>query len=220
MKISKETINVLKNFATISNNLRIYPGNVLATLSPQTNIFAKCEVPDTFPVDASIYNLNSLLELLSMYDDQEIEFGDKQLSISKDGGKFDYTYADPSVIIAPPAGKTIELDSHYTFNLTATDIIMINKAAGITGAEQISLIAKDGKVSLVVGDKANSMKHAKDLGATDLTFTALLDVGNFRVTPEAYTVTLSQKKFLHFKSAAANVPEYWLALDPKSVIPE
>jgi hypothetical protein len=64
------------------------------------------------------------------------------------------------------------------------------------------------------------MKHAKDLGTSDLTFTALLDVGNFRVTPEAYTVTLSKQKFLHFKSEAANVPEYWLALDPKSVIPE
>jgi hypothetical protein len=218
MKISKETINVLKNFASISNNLRIYPGNVLATLSPQTNIFAKCEVPDVFPTDASIYNLNSLLELLSMYENQEVEFGSKSLVIKKDNDEFEFTYADPSVIIAPPAGKTIELDTHYQFALTATDVILINKAAGITGAEQITIVAKDGKAVLTVGDKANSMKHVKSLGATDLVFTALLDVGNFRVTPEAYTVTLSQKKFLHFKSEATTVPEYWLALDPKSVI--
>ena len=218
MRISKETINVLKNFASISNNLRIYPGNVLATLSPQTNIFAKCEVPDVFPADASIYNLNSLLELLSMYENQEVEFGTKSLIIKKDNDEFEFTYADPSVIIAPPAGKTIELDTHYQFALAATDVILINKAAGITGAEQITIVAKDGKAVLTVGDKAASMKHVKSLGATDLTFTAMLDVGLFRVTPEAYTVTLSKMKFLHFKSEAANVPEYWLALDPKSVI--
>ena len=63
MKISKEAINILKNYATISNNLRIYPGNELATLSPQQSIFARATVPDTFPVEVCVYNLNSLLEL-------------------------------------------------------------------------------------------------------------------------------------------------------------
>ena len=218
MKISKETINVLKNYATISNNLRIYPGNVLTTLSPQQNIFAKCEVTDVFPKEANIYNLNTLLELISVYDDQEIEFGDNSLSISKGSDTFDYTYADPSVMIAPPAGKSIELDNHFQFKMTSADIIMINKAAGITGAEQINIVAANGKAVLTVGDKAKSMKHTKTLGTTDLVFDVKLDVPNFRVTPEEYTVTLSKKKFLHFKSETAGVPQYWLALDPKSVV--
>ena len=218
MKISKDTINVLKNYATISNNLRIYPGNVLTTLSPQQNIFARCEVTDNFPKEANIYNLNTLLELISVYDDQEIEFGDKSLSVTNGSDTFDYTYADASVMIAPPAGKTIDLDNHFEFTLTAADIIMINKAAGITGAEQITIVTNNGKAVLSVGDKAKSMKHTKVLGATDLTFTVMLDVPNFRVTPETYTVTLSKKKFLHFKSETAGVPEYWLALDPKSTI--
>ena len=218
MKISKEAINVLKNYATISNNLRIYPGNVLATISPQPNIFAKVTVPDTFPVDASIYNLNSFLELLSFYDDQEVEFSEKSLAIRKGEEKFEFTYADPSVIIAPPEGKSINVDNHYQFTLTASDIAQIKKAIGITAAEQIKIEAKDGKAVLIVGDKTNSMKHSKVIGDCDKTFTALLDSQNLVVMPETYTVTLSQLKFLHFKSEAANVPEYWLALDPKSVV--
>lgn len=218
MKISKEAIGILKNYATISNNLRIYPGSELVTVSPQTNIFAKATVADAFPVEANIYNLNSLLELLSIYDDQEVEFGDKSLKISRGSDSFEFTYADPKVIIAPPAGKTINIDNYYQFNLTAADIIMITKAAGITGAEQIKIEGKAGKATLTVGDKANSMKHTRVLGDTDKTFTALLDVPNLRVIPEAYAVTLSAQKFLHFKSEAATVPEYWLALDPKSVI--
>lgn len=218
MKISKETINVLTNFAAINNNLRIYPGNVLATISPQPSIFARVTVPDTFPVDACIYNLNSLLELVSMYSDQEIDFGDKSLTISKGSEKFEFTYADPSVTIAPPQGKSIEVDNHYQFTLTAADIVMIKKSAGITAAEQIKIEAKDGKAVLIVGDKTNSMKQSKVIGDCDKTFTALLDTQNLVIMPETYTVTLSAKKFLHFKSEAANVPEYWLALDPKSVI--
>ena len=218
MKISKEAINVLKNYATISNNLRIYPGNVLSTISPQPNIFAKVTVPDIFPKDACIYNLNSFLELLSFYDDQEVDFGDNSLTISKGNEKFEFTYADPSVIIAPPEGKSIAVDSHYQFTLTAADIGQIKKAIGITAAEQVKIEAKDGKATLIVGDKTNSMKHSKVIGDCDKTFTALLDSQNLVVLPETYTVTLSSLKFLHFKSEAATVPEYWLALDPKSVV--
>lgn len=198
MKISKETIAILKNFATISNNLRIYPGNVLSTLSPQTSIFAKATVADNFPVDACIYNLNSLLELFSYMGDQEVDFGDKSLTIKSNGYSFEYRYADPNVIIAPPAGKTIELDNHFQFTLTADDINAINKAAGITAAENIVFEAKDGNFSINVADKAGSMKQSRVLGSTDLTFTAILSTENLRVLPDTYTVTLSKMKFLHF----------------------
>jgi hypothetical protein len=218
MKISKEAISVLKNFATISNNLRIYPGNELATLSPQQSIFARATVPDTFPVEVCVYNLNSLLELLSYMGDQEVEFGEKSLIIKNNGSTFEYRYADPSVIIAPPAGKNIDLDNHYEFTLTAEDVNMINKAAAITAAEAIVFEAKDGVFKVHIGDKANSMKQSKVLGQTELTFNAVLATENLRVLPEAYTVTLSKKKFLHFKSENKEVPQYWLALDPTSVI--
>lgn len=219
MKISKETINILKNFATISNNLRIYPGNELTTLSPQQNIFAKATVPDTFPVEVCVYNLNSLLELFSYMTEQEVDFGADCLKINSNNSTFEYRYADPSVIIAPPAGKSIELDSHYEFVLTAADVNLINKAIGITAAEHIVISTNDaGQVILQVGDKANSMKQTKVLGTAPVQFTAKLGVENFRVLPETYTVTLSKKKFLHFKSENKEVPQYWLALDPASVI--
>jgi hypothetical protein len=218
MKISKESINVLKNFATISNNLRIYPGNELATLSPQQSIFAKATVPDIFPVEVCVYNLNSLLELLSYMGDQEVEFGEKSLIIKSNGSTFEYRYADPSVIIAPPAGKSIDLDNHFEFTLTAEDVNMINKAAAITAAEAIIFEAKDGTFKVHIGDKAASMKQSKVLGQTDLTFNAVLATENLRVLPDAYTVTLSKKKFLQFKSENKEVPQYWLALDPTSVV--
>jgi hypothetical protein len=218
MKISKEALSILKNYATISNNLRIYPGSELSTLSPQQNIFAKATVPDVFPVEVCVYNLNSLLELFSYMSDSEVEFGATSLTISNNGSTFEYRYADPSVIIAPPAGKNIELDNHFQFNLTVDDINMINKAAGITAAEHIIFQGADGNLTVTVGDKTDSMKQSKVLAPCDKTFKVLLATENLRVVPDNYTVTLSTKKFLHFKSAQTTTPEYWLALDPASEI--
>jgi hypothetical protein len=151
-------------------------------------------------------------------EDQEVEFGEKSLKITNNGSTFEYRYADPSVIIAPPAGKTIELDTHYQFVLTAADILMINKAAGISNAETITLKADGTKATLEVSNKTRNVTWSKTLGETALTFDAILDVQNFRVLADTYAVTVSKKKFLHFKSENVEVPQYWLALDPKSVI--
>jgi hypothetical protein len=218
MKISKDTINILKNFATISNNLRIYPGNELATLSPQQNIFARVTVAEQFPTDVCIYELNSFLDLLSYMENQDVEFGEKSLTITNNGSTFEYRYADPSVIISPPAGKNIELDSFYQFTLTEADVNLISKAIGITAADHVVFEGKNGQATLTIVNDKKGMGQSKIIGQTDLTFKALLNVGTFQIIPSTYTVTLSKLKFLHFKSENAQMPQYWLALDPESKV--
>jgi len=44
MKLSNETVSVLKNFSTINQNLVIKSGNKIATMSAMKNIVAKAEV--------------------------------------------------------------------------------------------------------------------------------------------------------------------------------
>lgn len=219
MKISTDTIKVLQNYAGINNNLRIRPGKELTTISPQKNIFAKTQVTDTFPVDCCIYELNSLLSLLSLMEDQDIDFGDKSLKISKDGGEFEFFYADESVIIAPEAGKSIAVDQHYQFKVSSADVLMLNKAAAIVGAKFISVVSKAGKTTLSVGDPktASSNSYKRTLESTEHEFNCRLAVENFKVVPDAYTVTVSKKKFFHFKHDTKSL-EYWLAMEPDSVV--
>jgi hypothetical protein len=120
--------------------------------------------------------------------------------------------------MAPPAGKSIDLDTFYQFTLNAADVALITKAAAISAAEQIIFKAENGKVVLHVGNQARSLTQSKVIGETDLTFNAILSVDNFKIIPDTYTVTLSKKKFLHFKSANTQTPQYWLALDPTSAV--
>jgi len=219
MKISTDTIKVLQNFATINSNIRIRPGSEISTIGPQKNIFAKATVAETFPKDFCIYDLNSLLSLLTLMEDQDIDFGDASLKISKDGGEFEYFYADESVIIAPEAGKSIAVDNHFQFKMTANDVQMLNKAAAIVGAKFISVVSSKGKVTLSVGDPktASSNSYKRTIGDFDSDFNCRLAVENFKVVPEAYAVTVSKKKFFHFKHETKPL-EYWLAMEPDSVV--
>ena len=67
MNLSNETVSVLKNFATINQNLVIKSGNSISTISAQKNIIAKATVKETFPKDFAIYDLNEFLAALSLF---------------------------------------------------------------------------------------------------------------------------------------------------------
>ena len=95
MKISNETLNVLKNFATVNTNILVRPGNKLATISAGKNIFATAEVTETFDREFAVYDLNSLLGIITAQDDPDISFGDESLKVTKNLSSFGYYYADP-----------------------------------------------------------------------------------------------------------------------------
>ena len=218
MQISKETIDILKNFAGVNSNILIRKGKTLATISTAKNIFAKADVAEDFPEEVAVYDLNSLLALLTLMENQNVEFGDKSLTISKDNGKFEYFYSSPSVIVAAP-DKSIEVDNHYQFKLTAEDVNMVMKAAGITGAPTITIASDGTTVTLTIGDKKNDTANTykKVIGTSEHTFDCHMAVENFKVIPDSYTVTISKKKAFHFKHETKAL-EYFIAMEPDSKV--
>ena len=216
MKISTGTLDVLKNFATINTNILVREGNTLSTISTGKNIFARAEIGENFPKEFAIYDLNSLLSLLTLMEDTDVDFQDESLKVSKGTSVFEYYYADPNIIVSAP-DKSIEVDQFFQFDLTKDDIDMIMKAAAITAAPMLSVIGKDGEVVVTVSDpntpKSNSFRQV--IGSTDKEFDARLAIENFKVIPGSYSVTLSQKKFMFLESSKGEL-KYWLALERSS----
>lgn len=218
MKISTNTLQVLKNFAQINTNILVREGNELRTISTMKDIFAVSKVEETFEKEFAIYDLTSLLALLTLNDEQEVEFGDLSLKITKDNGEFEYYYADPAIIVAPP-NKNVTVDEHFVFSITKEDLVTIIKAAAIVAAPSISFVSKNGKVTLSVGDPKTpaSNSYKKVVGESEHDFNVQLAVGNLKVIPDNYEVVLSKKKFIHFRNEERGL-KYWLAAEPVSVI--
>ena len=82
MKISNTTRDVLKNFSTINQGIKVSSGNQLKTISNMKNILAVATVSEDFPQDFSIYNLPEFLGATSLLEDPEFEFNDSSLSIT------------------------------------------------------------------------------------------------------------------------------------------
>ena len=54
MKLSKQTVSILKSMAGINSNIHVMPGNELVTVSPHKNIMFTAKVDETFPTEFAI----------------------------------------------------------------------------------------------------------------------------------------------------------------------
>lgn len=223
MKISNDTLVILKNFASINTNIVFKPGDAIATISSAKNIFAKATIKEDIPNNFAIYDLNSLLAMLTLMENQDVSFGDKCLVVSSDKGVFEYFYSNPEVVTAAPDGEIDHIDV-YKFKLTAEDIQMIMKAAAITGAPTVSVTNKNQNVSLSVSDRKNdsSNNFKKALGTAFDEFDLFIAVENLKVIPDAYEVSVAKTqngkaKFLHFRHESKQL-QYWIAAEPGSIV--
>ena len=74
MKLSDNTLNLLKNFSSINPSLLFKQGNSLRTMSVAKNILAEVEITEEFPNDFAIYDLNQFLNTLNLHKDPELDF--------------------------------------------------------------------------------------------------------------------------------------------------
>ena len=162
MKLSNETVSVLKNFSTINQNLVIKGGNKIATMSAMKNIVAKAEVLEEFPQTFAIYDLNEFLSAISLFSKPELEFENDFVMITEEGTSksLKYWYSDPSVVTTPTKDITMP-ECEVKFNLSSDTLSTVTKAAAVIGAPDMALESGSLKVTDKKNDTANN--YALDL---------------------------------------------------------
>ena len=214
MKLSKETIGLIKNFAGINSNLLLKSGNKLATISAQKNVMADATVTETFP-DFGIYDLNEFLGAMSLFDDPELDFDPKYVTIKQGNMSIKYFAADASVLTAPQKSITFP-QAEIEFNMTAAMLNMIHRTASVLRATDLSIIGDGKTITAVVGDKKNATGNSfsEPVGETDKSFRVNLKVENLKMLPGDYVVSISSKKISRFKGTGDLV--YYVAVEADS----
>ena len=218
MKLSDNTLTILKNFAGINNSILVKQGTNLRTISVAKNILAEAEIKEEFPREFGIYDLNQFLNGLGLHQDPDLNFGEESyLMIHEGKRKVKYFYADPNVIISPP-DKEITLPSEDVhFQLESTSLEKLLKAAAVYQLPDLCVVGDSAKVKLVVRDKKNdtSNSYSIEVGETDKNFTFNFKVENIKIIPGAYDVVVSQKLLSRFTNSKFNLT-YYIALEPDS----
>jgi hypothetical protein len=216
MKLSENTINILKNYAVINPSLLVKPGNVLSTVSPVKSIFAKATVEENFPSQFAIYELSKFLGVVSLFNEPELDFGEKQMTIISGSQSLNYTYADPSMIVTPPEKDINFPEPDIEFNITQEELQKVVRATGVLQLPDIAVI---GDRSTLKMSSTNSKNPTTDVfnikvGETDKKFNMIFKAENIiKLISANYNVKISAKGLALF---TADTIRYYVATEANS----
>jgi hypothetical protein len=221
MKISKETLEVLKNFSAINPNLVLQEGNKISTIAEAKNIMASADVTETFPKEVGIYDLNEFLSALSLIEDPDLEFGNDSVIMKSPTSSITYRYADKSILTSPE--KQVNMpDCEVKVTLSADLISQIRKAGGALGHPAVSLTKVTGsdKIVLQVKDPENPSANIFEIDTGTESNNSEFDfqflISNLKLVLGDYEVSVSSKLISHWKCINNTSVEYWIALEKNS----
>jgi|TARA_Y100000310_G_C20573472_1_gene759249 hypothetical protein len=218
-KISKETLGILKNFASINSNILVKSGNVLTTISPVKNVMAKATVNETFSSEFGIWDLNKFLGTVSLFESPEFEFDEKNVRISNGSSEVVYYYSEPKLLTVPSKEITMP-EGVLTFTLKQTDLNELQKASSIMQLSDMVVRSDGDKVQIAVLDKKDTTSNIYSLEVGDLphgdhNFEFYFKVENLKMIPGDYDVIISEKNISQLNNTKDNIV-YWIALETDS----
>lgn len=220
MELSSFTMQVLKNFASINSNIVIKSGNEITTVSEAKNVLGYAAVEETFPQNFGIYDLNEFLNTLSLVDEPNIRYDEHAMMIGDSTGRvgIKYFFSDIDMLTSP--SKTINMPhAEVTFTLDQSTLANIKRAAGALGHSEVSITGGNNVITLTVLDKENSTSnsYSVDVDGTyeQEDFKFIMNIGNLKLIPDDYKVSISSKLISQFESIN-NTIKYWIALEKSS----
>lgn len=226
MKLSEETITVLRNFAAIQPNLLVREGSTISTISEAKNIIAEATFKENFDQQFGVYDLKEFLNCVDLIgSNHDLDVKDDHVKISGKGTSVSYYFTDPELLTV--LSKKIKMPSEdVKFTLTQSMMDQLRKAASTLGHSSLVIYNDEetGTLRAKITDTADEKNRSVNSYDLDLnveqTFTSssfrfIMNISNLKLLPGDYDVALSSKAISEFKSKTLPVT-YWVALEKKS----
>ena len=221
MELNDGTLQVLKNFSGINQNILIKEGNTLRTISEARTVLARAAVKEQFPKNFGIYDLNEFIGVLSLVDTPRLKFDDDYVTIGDSTGrsKVKYFFSAEEMLTTPQKDITMP-DAEVKFVLTNDTLNKLKRAAAALGHSEVSISNNKGVLSLSVVETQNSTSNTFSMDIDgeynqEANFKFVLNIANLKILPGDYDVEISSKLITQFSHKEQDV-QYWIALEKTS----
>ena len=218
MQLSSDTLQVIKNFATINHGIEFKAGSKIRTISVGKTILAEANIKESFPEDFCVYDLNQFLSAYTLFKDgvPELDFDTANILFKLGNKKLKYRKTARETIFPAP-DKNLALPSiDVAFELKAEDYDYIMRAANILSSPNIAVVSDGEEVSLVTLDAKDNSVHTNHLTIANIAdgqkYKILFKTENVKMLPGAYDVVISFGGIGYFKNKAQDI-QYWIAIE-------
>jgi len=218
MKLSNETLAVLKNFSSINQGIQFKKGKKIATVSSSKTVLAQAVLADDFPQDFCIYDLNQFLAVHGLFKDgADIDFDSSNVIFKGGKSKVKYRMTDKNMIVTPPEKEIVLPSVDCSFTLTQDDLEWIMKTSSVLSSPHIAIQSDGDTINLLTFDAADDSAHTNsiELGeGNGKTYKVVFKTENIKLIPGSYEVDISFKGIGHFKNVKDDI-DYWIAFESK-----
>jgi phosphoribosyl-AMP cyclohydrolase len=218
MKLSEQTLDILKNYSTINSNFYCGGGKTLRTISIMKNILAEASIDEDLP-EFGLYDLSEFLSTVSLYDKPNLDFEDTHVTITNGAGtnvQTKYYFASKDILTVADKDVTLP-DGEVNFSLTKEILNKILKAGSVLQVSDIILKCDGDSVKLGVFDKNNPTSNSHMITLEDMDtsveYEFYFKIENLKMISDNYEVSISSGGAAHFTSDKV---EYWIALEAES----
>lgn len=223
MKITEKTLDILRNFMKFNNNILLIPGQEFYSREPNGEVIGIASVPEDFPAELGIMDLQSLLSYFKLVKDPDISVEGNKLVISGSGTTVKYTLADKDLIIYHDKRPDIPEDPFIVLDFTEEmlQLIQMSKNIGVVKADTIKFYTS-GKGNFMVGvlnsensASNNVTKEIEALESSPSEFELSFKTDQFVMMERGYKVELYERAIgsdqkAHFARFVSDDVEYLL----------
>lgn len=215
MKLTDNTLAILKNFANINESIIIAKGTKQRTIDRDDAIMAEAEVDFDFPRNFGIYDLRNFLMNVSALGNPEVTFHENHMEINDGNIRLNYYYSAQNLIYSPPDAELAIDKPDVEFELSNSNFQRLIRVSDLNGLQILGVVGKDGEILLQsVEEKQDSsttatMKIAEYSGTE---FKISFKIANLKLIPQDYTVKINLDGFALFENKDKTL-RYFVALE-------
>lgn len=170
MKLSKTTVDVLKNFSSINNGMVIHQGTRIRTQDNLNKQIAFADIDDTFPQDFAVYDLGEFLSALSLVPDADLNFHDAHVEVSNPSTSLTFQYANMAFVTEAPETVNFPEADAVSFDLRGEDLTQVLKASSTLGLPEIRVSSEIGEKQILLSavDVDGASKHTFKISVGDI----------------------------------------------------
>ena len=225
MKLSEQTLKILKNFASINPSILLRAGSLLSTRSIAGNIVAEAEIEEEFPTEFALYDLVEFLNTLKLFNSPVLDFRDAEhnfMSICEEENldfKVRYTFAKKEHIIFPKR-RPVMGDVDISFKLDNKTLDSIMKASNVMQLPNMMILpGTESSIKIEVSDakdrSSNKFSIAIDAEVpSDKKFKLIYRMDAFKMLPYDYDVSICGEKIV--SAFESDTVDYHIGLDVNS----
>ena len=212
MKISKRTIDILKNFSIISNSIFFDEPKIAKTQAVAGNIFAIADIEEEFPT-FGVYDLSSFLGVISLFDLEKTEFNFEEKYVNIESGRSSAKYGFTDIDLIANYGR-LKKSTYYknfnkfnaSFEIDQDEINKLKKSSSVMSLPNMDIKIKDGKGVLKIFDSEHSLSNNfktkfEGEGECDTS----LNMTNLIIMSNDYTVHILDKSIVKFLNKDKNL---------------